>query len=60
MADSLQIATFLLSKITKEYVAVVLSGDGSDEILCGYNKYFDLYKISPIRYDGKINKWASK
>lgn len=45
MADTSFISNFYLSKFSSKYSKVILSGDGADEILGGYETYIaDIYK----------------
>ncbi len=49
LADDSFVPTYLISRETRRHVTVVLTGDGGDELFCGYTKYrqFDMARRLP-------------
>jgi asparagine synthase (glutamine-hydrolysing) len=52
--DPSMIPSFLISKSASQYVKVVLSGTGSDEIFGGYERYKEFFTLSKLKNSPKL------
>lgn len=54
LADPSAVALYFVSKLAKEKVKVVLSGEGADEFFGGYNIYKEPFSLSPLTWMPKF------
>ncbi|KAB2889088.1 MAG: asparagine synthase (glutamine-hydrolyzing) [Desulfobulbaceae bacterium] len=57
-ADSSQIPSLIVARKARERITVCLTGDGGDELFCGYNRYFATANLWHMRQ--KVPSWLRK
>jgi asparagine synthase (glutamine-hydrolysing) len=58
-ADSSAVPTYYVSKLAREHVKVVLSGDGGDELLMGYKSFLSTWiALKAQRVPPQARSWA--
>lgn len=63
-ADSSMVPTYYVSKMTRDYVTVALSGDGGDELFGGYSSYYGtlgnyyIAEVIPLSFRKQISRYA--
>ncbi|MEX2170348.1 MAG: asparagine synthase (glutamine-hydrolyzing) [Pirellulales bacterium] len=59
--DSSAVPTYYLAQLTKQHVTVAISGDGGDELFCGYDRYRAIRwaeLIDRLPFADKLARWS--